>query len=143
MKHIFLDIEKTLIESIEEPIAINHDVISNLLNGQKNIFIFTFGIWDDEELQRKKFIINHIEEAHNIKVVDVWHKQRVLEAVRASLKCKVDEWDLSPLFGKGDSFVHTCKQFFNGCECTLIDDLVENCSLEFPDRNLKINMLKV
>ena len=139
----FLDVEKTLIEGFDNPIAINHDKIANILNGTKEVTLFTFGLWDDEELLQKEFVIRHIEEAHNIKIVDVWHKSRVLEAIRSSLRCKVDEWDVSPLFGKGDSFIHTCKVFFNGCECTLVDDLVENCTLHFPDRNLTINMSKV
>jgi hypothetical protein len=139
----FLDVEETLIKGFDDPIAINHEKIAKILNGTREVSLFTFGLWDDAELLQKGFVIKHIEEAHNIIIRDVWHKSRVLEAIRSSLRCKVDEWDVSPLFGKGDSFIHTCKVFFNGCECTLVDDLVENCTLHFPDRNLTINMIKV
>ena len=138
---IFLDIEKTLIKSLDNPLMINHELIANITKDNPNVSLFTFGIWDEIELKRVEWLIREIGTIHNIKIDEVFTKKTILECVNTTLKITIDEFDLNDFFGKDGAFVNFCKSSFSG-ECILVDDMVENCIMEFPDIDLKIKMIK-
>ena len=111
---IFLDIEKTLIKSLDNPLMINHELIANITKDNPNVSLFTFGIWDEIELKRVEWLIREIGTIHNIKIDEVFTKKTILECVNTTLKITIDEFDLNDFFGKDGAFVNFCKSSFSG-----------------------------
>lgn len=143
-KRIFIDIEKTLIEALDDVRFINHDFISNIVKDEP-VSLFTFGIWNNDELNHSQWIINQIAEIHQLNISNVFVKEDILKCVNLdkslNIPFNIDEDDLRVWFGKAGAFISFCKVNCIG-ECILIDDMVENCTIDFPDRNLKITMIK-
>ena len=76
--NIFLDIEGTLIKSLDEPVAINHQRIKNLLEhlGSSSVSLFAFGFWTQTELEQCTWLVPFLQETHNITINDMAPDQK-------------------------------------------------------------------
>lgn len=130
--HVFLDLEATLIEGVDQWKVYNSnekfrkDLLKYTSHNAK-VHIFSFAVWDNKEDHAfVEMIIPQLEKEYGIKIDDCIFKQDVMYAVKQIKKIQVlDDFDLSQLVGKRDAFLCFC-EFFNLKHSTLFDDSVED-----------------
>lgn len=133
-RHIFLDLENTLIKSWDDPFTFNHDEqFRNRLDRVSfwcKCHLFTWAINKESELCRfTDQILPKIESEFNIKIDQIILKDECITVTKSVRKIQVlDEFDLSQLIGKGDAFFDFCK-FHKIRDAQLFDDTVDDLSL--------------
>lgn len=130
MNEWFFDLEGTLIESWDNPIIINHDIISKFIEEHdiQEITIFSGAIWDDNDTATFfSDLQGRIENVFGIKVKDVVSMTDVKKQCSRWRTCFFDDiGELVFMVGKDILFKEFCfdkKQ--DGVKFFLIDD-------EFP-----------
>jgi len=136
-KHVFLDLEQTLIDSWDNPFTFNQSkhirfTLQHLSFRPTNFHLFTWAINNQSELRQfKSQTLPHIEKEFRIKIDHIILKDECLQITKNIRKIQVlDEFDLSQLIGKGDAFFDFCK-FHQITDSVLFDDTVENSKLSF------------
>ena len=85
MKTLFLDLEKTIIESVDNPIFLNDNIekIFNLFQKEKfdKVLIFSFAIHEKEDIEPIKFVIEEISDIFN-RIISVIPKNSLLDSFR-------------------------------------------------------------
>lgn len=131
---VLLDLEKTVIESWDEPFILwnNVDKIKHLLEEvQVKLGLMSWAVWDAKD----KEIFNRtmrpgIEEALGLKFDDslVWSMDDWAENVFKFHNKKVSRADLFDMFGKQEVLfvLSSCLPAFNGKNVLLLDDAVEH-----------------
>lgn len=131
---VFLDLEKTVIKSWDEPFILwnNVDKIKDLLKEvQVELGLMSWAVWDARDLE----IFNRtmrpgIEEALGIKFNDrlVWSMDDWANNVFRFHNKKVSRADLFDMFGKQEVLfvLSGCFPEFNGKNVLLVDDAVEH-----------------
>lgn len=130
--HVFLDLEATLIEGVDQWKVYNsnkkfrNDLLKYTSQNAK-VHIFSFALWDTKDDHAfAEMIIPQLEKEYEIKITDCIFKQDILHAVKQIKKIQVlDEFDLSQLVGKRDAFLCFC-ECFKLKHSTLFDDTVED-----------------
>lgn len=134
MKTVFLDLEKTIIYSWDDPIVINEGIIINQLQLIRPDFvgIYSFAIYDEQDRNIfLKIMKQEIENTLHIKI-EPSLIFTVLEIAKTVLKMQTgDVQKFIQTYGKQKSFQEFIKQKFQEGEFILIDDLVEN--FEIPN----------
>ena len=143
MTTVFLDLEKTLIHSWEDPVLINENIIRKKLDllNPDTIGIYSFAIYDDKD--RTVFtnsIKQEIESSLHIKIESsfVFTVSEIAETVLN--KKSPDIQSFIQEYGKQKSFEQFIHQKFQSGNFTLIDELVENLDL-YENQILSIHFL--
>lgn len=140
----FLDVENTIIESWDQPYLIKIWKLKEILeyHNIKNVVIFSYAI--NNSYDAEYFNINMkemIETALNIKILDVLTVEEII------LNCFGNFNDISMYqFKNGFGKFHGLLKYLENdknMDIILIDDLVEDCIVEFKDRNVFVKCIKV
>lgn len=133
MKTVFLDLEKTIIHSWDDPVIINEDMIRKHLQliQPDLVGIYSFAIYDEQD--RNVFLNTIKEEIENtfhlkIEAALIFTVQEIAKTV---LKMQTEDIQkFIQTYGKQRSFLEFVKEKFPEGEFILIDDLVENLEIE-------------
>jgi len=158
-KHLFIDLESTLIETWGvNTLGPKHKVLHLLdehfehshHNEPLDATVWSFAIWNDTD----RIIFNTetkfwLEEEFNLNFIAV---PTVDEMIKAVCKIKgfnigkLDSWDFIPMWGKDRSLEDWIKLHSNkfiDSTVVLIDDLVENRTVNIHNSNIQIEFVKV
>ena len=153
--HVFLDLEQTLVESWDAPWRVNQcqafrDLLVKIQTDFPNaeFHMFSFAIWDVNDVLTFEGFKENIENSFNIKISNIPTRDNVLRAVKSVRKLQILDGDeMSQLFGKSDSWLDFCK-CHNITDAILFDDLVNNMfstflwnDIGFTLRTLKVNFV--
>jgi len=158
-KHLFVDLERTLIDTWgTNTLGPKHRVVELLAehfehsrhNRPLDATVWSFAIWDD----RDRIIFNTetkfwLEDEFNLNFVDVITVKEMIDAV-CELKGfnlqKIDLWDFCPMWGKDRSLEDWIKlkaREFANKHIVLLDDMVGNRTVNIHDTNTRIDFVKV
>lgn len=142
MKTVFLDLEKTIIYSWDDPMSINEDIIKDQLRNinPDRIGIYSFAIYTEED--KEIFFRTMKEEIENIfqcKIDSnlIFTVQEIADTIGKKKNQDVQSFIKS--YGKQKSFQEFINQKFAEGEFILIDDLVDN--LAFFENKLHIQFI--
>lgn len=144
MTAIFLDIEETLIHSMDTPTETTFaHKIFDFVRGKENIFIFSWALWDENDVDR--FFNSHVFKWICDNVGQQIPKDRIISkhSLRESFSnfirtvdlndfhdiCQTKEWSFES-FVRFDSRVSEFNQFI------LFDDRIENKSLRIGRKEI-------
>jgi hypothetical protein len=144
MKAIFLDIEATLIQSMDSPVEMNFaHKIFDFVRGKENVFIFSWALWDENDVE--KFVNSHIFKWICENVGQTIPRERIISkhSLRDSFSnfirtvdlndfldiCQSKEWSFES-FVRFDSRVSEFNQFI------FFDDRVENKSMRIGPKEI-------
>lgn len=140
MKTVFLDLEKTIIHSWDDPVIINEVIVTERLTSIRPdlIGIYSFAIYDDRD--RNYFLHSmkqEIEDSFHLKI-ETSLVFTVQEIANTILKAQVkDIQTFIQTHGKQNSFQEFIITKFKEGEFVLIDDLVENIEVSIDQLNLQ------
>jgi hypothetical protein len=138
--HVFLDLEQTLIESWDNPWQMNASTAfqSHLLAlkvPNVEFHIFSFAIWNENDVFTFRRFQRKIESFFNIAISDVIMISDIVSAVKQVRSIQVlEDSELSQLFGKADSWLDFCK-FHKIHNAILFDDKVEDSSIKISKKD--------
>jgi len=148
MKHLFLDLEKTWIESVDNPIFLQNNIkmIKSLFIREKfeTIVIFSFAIHEMKDAIPLEFIFCHIEETLGLKPIVV-PKNCLLPEFRKFFNIPtMDLIDFHDFCNNKElAFqIHMKECFKNnpdvkGDLAVLVDDMVDNTTLFFNGNTIQ------
>lgn len=158
MKHLFLDLEDTIIKPITtswfNTDIINKHKVVDFIEQHKfdTINIYSFAIWNQQELLKfnrdlKTFLENELNLKFNqILTVDDDIIPICCQFMKIN-KNTVDFDDMSTFWSKDLSFQLFCRsQFANKeqkQEVFLLDDIVETCHIDFTNLNLSVTIKNI
>lgn len=148
---LFLDIEETIIKSLDEPDLIidNMHKIKDFIHKEKpdEINIFSFGLWTNEDRDRfNKNIKNFIEEKLEIKFKNIPTLSEINKVTFKQnniSKIEIDDIEIITLMGKFKTFIEFCFNNFTNTKCILIDDTVPNTTITNRDTSLIIRTINI
>lgn len=131
--NLFLDLENTIIKSVDEPVLIaeNLPAIQKAVDSCQTLSIFSFAIHTEEDSKKCEPILNLVKETFG-KEFTVVHKD-LLKPILKSKFPWADDMDFMDLSNsKEEMFQLFCRSKFSDYEqdkFVLIDDMVENTCL--------------
>ena len=133
MNTVFLDLEKTLIYSWDDPVIINESIIKKTLDAIRpdSIGIYSFAIYDN--VDRLHFIESLKQEIESSFQINIDSSLIFTVSEIAEIVLKKEYPDIQSFiqdYGKQKSFKLFIHQKFETGNYTLIDDLVENLDLQ-------------
>lgn len=155
MPKIFIDLEETVIQEFKDfPtfIPANCRAITHFINNVKKvdtgtikIFIFSFAIHTDEELDRfDQFIREDLERLIGHPIEGVVTVPQMFIASQRMQRMRFDDiTDFILTRGKEGAFQDWCDFNFKGNTCLLIDDVVRNMSIMNHDTLLTMTMFNI
>lgn len=148
MKNIFLDLEGTLIATIDNAELASPGPIVKWINSIKpdSVSIFSFAI--DNAADRSKFrdsgLQKILEDTFSFKTLDVITVEEVKRAIQLKNHIILDNLtEVKQLWGKTRGFIDFCHFHFSNCECILLDDMVEDMHVHFTVKNLTVRTVSV
>ncbi len=148
-KLFYFDLEETVIQSFNDPIFCNENVIEFFIekNSITEIGIFSAAIINEDH---KNYFIVHmlkgIEKRFNIKI----NQDRIvpMEQVSSLYKNKngvfVDVWEMLSLYGKDGAFHYYCSNMHkNNITCILLDDAFESITINNHKRRLITKIVNI
>ena len=146
-KIVFLDLEETIIKSWHDPVLINVEKIRSFLkeHNTTKIHIFSFAI--DNGMDKLKF--NHsglkkeIEDRLDVEIVATPSVQEIMKVCVSHTGNVFEMYEFKALWGKMRAFHDFINACFVGCECWLLDDVVQNTTLINRDTNTTIHTVKI
>lgn len=153
-KHLFLDLEDTVIEPVlngwfrTELIPSNIEKIKTIMSDFKPDFVhvFSFAVWNQTELERfNQGTREMVEQALGIKFSGVpsVDDDIIPSACAVMGICNVDFDDMSSFWGKHETFRLNVRNMFKyakpeglSIEVLLVDDAVMNEEFSWPDLNI-------
>lgn len=148
-QHIFLDLEETIINTWDNPFLMNVENIRAFISqrGAELVHIFSFAVWDENDqdvFDSHPLMKDAIAEALDVEIGDVPSLRDVQRSFanihRLVFKDKSDFLDLT---SKELGFIAFCRDRFSDAHCILIDDKVEEMTIDVPGKNLKIELFNV
>ena len=123
MNTVFLDLEKTLIYSWDDPVIINESIIKKTLDAIRpdSIGIYSFAIYDN--VDRLHFIESLKQEIESSFQINI-DSSLIFTVSEIAIQSFIQD------YGKQKSFKLFIHQKFETGNYTLIDDLVENLDLQ-------------
>lgn len=155
MPKIFIDLEETVIREFKDfptfiPAncrAITHfiDNVKKVDTGSIKIFIFSFAIHTDDELDRfDKFIREDLERLIGHPIEGVVTVPQMFIASQRMQRMRFDDvTDFILIRGKEGAFQDWCDFNFKGSTCLLIDDVVRNMSIMNHDTLSTMTMFNI
>ncbi len=144
---VFLDLEETVIESFGEPFLIRVQAVRRFLAAEapSRIGIFSAALGAEDKPYLFRTILPTLERGLGI-VVDealiptVPEVCRAIERKRGLGRNTVSEPDFFDFFNKDLGFLTFVRDHaaLSGCECVLLDDLVEDIEITLPDRKVRL-----
>lgn len=146
---IFFDLEQTLIESWEVPVVDNIEKIHNLLKDVqcREFGLFSFAIWSPED--RAEFINRIAPRIHDAFGISfnpnlIPTKREVHQKIK--LDCKemfisrqsLSFEDFVELWSKDRAFIDWSRASFTNKNIALVDDVVSDCTLQFPEVSIQM-----
>lgn len=131
--NLFLDLENTVIKSVDEPILISENLpaIQKAVDTCQTLSIFSFAIHTEEDSAKCKHIFDLVKETFG-KDFSIIHKDLLKPILRKKFPW-MDEMDFMDMsVSKEDMFQLFCRDKFSEYESDkfiLIDDAVENTCL--------------
>jgi hypothetical protein len=159
-KHLFLDLEDTLIEPVPDGWP-NARVIPAKIEYVRRVIakynpdfvhIFSFAIWDAAQRDRFNMWVRDLLESRlAVKFSAVPTTEDMIAVIKRVLKLSVFDFDdMVSLMGKHDAFRANMRGMFSQfprerplVEVMLIDDIVQNETFEWPDLNLVGTILNI
>lgn len=146
-RHIFLDLEGTIIDSWDNRVPVNLSKIKSFLeqNNIKEVNIFSFAIHNEDDLTEfcRDDFKGWLEEILNVKIVSHPTVEDMCKAVLQHVGINWSTHELISVWTKLRSFQDFCQACFKDSSCTLIDDVVPNMTQVFHDINLVIKTINV
>lgn len=124
---IFFDLEETLINDFEEGFIRNLNPIKIFLenNNIKEINIFSFAIWNDDDLETfDKWHRKGIEDNFDIIIKDVFTVENIAKEILKLTGLSLEVTEVITMFGKEKSFMDFVKSK-NFSKSVLVDDMIE------------------
>ena len=152
-KLVFLDLEGTVISLIEDQSYSTTELFNIQLvrkwlkdQGVSAVGIFSFAI--DNDVERITFMNSWLrkalEEGLGVTVGNVITVEEVRNSILRKNRVKLEDlWEVKQLWGKERGFVDHCKVNFKNCECVLLDDLVDDMTMNVKDLALIIETVNV
>ncbi|MBP7284948.1 MAG: hypothetical protein KBA66_25400 [Leptospiraceae bacterium] len=142
MTTLFLDLEKTIIHSWDDPILINEERIINIIRSvnPSKIGIYSFAIYNKQDLDIfQKTILFALEGALHINIQTdlIFTVEEIADTVLKTKKSDVRNF--IQVYGKQRSFTEFIKEKYKEGNFVLIDDLVEN--KEISENNIRIQLI--
>lgn len=131
--NLFLDLENTVIKSVDEPVLIteNLDAIKKAVASCTTLSIFSFAIHTEEDVSKYSAILDLVKETFG-KDFTVIHKDLLKPILKGKFNW-MDDMDFMDMSNsKEDMFQLFCRETFAAYESDkfiLIDDAVENTCL--------------
>ncbi len=151
MKHVYLDLEETVINNWHDGLIIysckkvSKWLDKNLSPKIDDLNIFSFAIYNDEDKETFHKILEPmltVEMGYFFdKVLTVDEIKKIVE--RNEKFSYEDRLEFVQLNGKQWSFIKYCRAVHKNCECYLIDDMVENMTVKYDDIGLTIHLINV
>lgn len=143
MDALFLDLEGTIIEDLDNPnfLAINRRLILDKIAESQEVHLFSWAIVNEDDLKLVKWIVEEVEEWLDIKFTSIVFRDDMFSMFRKQFGAidMIEFNELCNSLGKEfvfqkfirDSFIHE-KRFASRSEIevTLIDDKVANTVLD-------------
>lgn len=155
-KHIFLDLEDTIITSVITKFSdvelINVNSIKTFIEQEKPdiVSIFSFALWDDCDVKAfKEHCLPMIEDALSIKIhlIPSMHDKIIPSCChqRKMTPSSVDVSDTIAFWSKDLSFLLCMKEWYprGNTHCILIDDIVDDVEMHFKQNDLRVSMVNV
>ena len=144
IKKVFLDLEGTIINNWNQAELINVSLLSAYLrrHAVKEISIFSFAIWDNDDKDRfEQQMKAMLERALDVQVIE-W---RSVDDMLTSVGCDLNErMDFIRERGKARAFIDVCKvREHSGSTCVLIDDAVPYETLVSHTLNLELQLIPI
>lgn len=154
-KRLFVDLEETLIDSWNSGNLWKRERVFAQLNehfgkdrGILDATVWSFAVSNDEDVKvfNSRFK-NWLEEIFGLNFIDVVSKQRIMRDVlkfRGFPSNAFDEWEFTQIWGKDKSLENWARaNNFENCEIVLLDDMVQNKTIDFRDWNLRITFVRM
>lgn len=137
---LFIDLEGTVINDWFDMVPVMVDTMREKIGGHE-VEIFSFAVFNDEDLQRFNIDIKPtIEEVFGCKVVKCHTVEEIKAVVQKGTGLYLSITDFIQLFGKERAFQEFClKEKVSG---TLFDDMVRDMTITTPE-GLTITTVKV
>jgi hypothetical protein len=143
MDALFLDLEGTIIEDLDNPnfLAINRRLILDKIAESREVHLFSWAIVNEDDLNKTKWIVEAVEEWLDIKFTSIVFRDDMFSMFRKQFGAidMIEFNELCNSLGKEfvfqkfirNSFIHE-KRFASKSEIevTLIDDKVTNTALD-------------
>lgn len=152
-KHLFVDLEETLIDSWESGQLGPKGKVWSLLDTHfgrdrpvTNATVWSFAVWDQKDVDHfNNNFKTWLENQFNLRFVDVVTTAEMVVVCKNHLGWNhLDTTELIQLLGKERSLEIWLKNHnYRDCEVVLLDDVVENKTVHFHDKNLTLNFVKV
>lgn len=143
-KKIFLDLEGTIIRNWNQAELINVYHLYDYLrrHAVKEISIFSFAIWDNEDKDHFEHQMKaKLEQALNVQIIEWLSVDEMLTCVGCDLN---ERTDFMRDRSKGRAFIDVCKaREHSGSTCVLIDDAVPYETLVSHVLNLELQLIPV
>ena len=151
MSTLWFDLEETIIDNFDKlPCIVNEDKIKEILNTipHDRIGIFSFALWSEDDRKRFNCLIKPFLEHHFNIVIDpslVPIKPELFASISSHRNAKtglcMDMMDFGDFWGKEQTFMEWIRIEHTGTHI-LVDDLVENCSMTFPNCAIQMICIK-
>lgn len=147
-KHVFLDLEGTVITLIDDPVLGNISKVKEWLDKEDvmAVGIFSFAIDNNEERNTfmKSWTRRTLDEVLGTIIGNVVTTEDACRAARQVHKVSFEAlWEFKQLWGKERGFIDFARNKFKDAEVVLLDDMVPNMTMIMPDLNLTIRMVNV
>lgn len=152
MKHLFLDLEDTIITPVMSSWAstdielINTQKVCNFIEKERPdyIHIYSFAIWHDKDRDEfTQFLLPYIKRRMGVNISFIPTVEEIANVLDGVFVSKpLEHRDMSKL-GKQLTFIEYVKKKFSKCECILIDDMVEDSIHTFIDKRLSVRCINV
>lgn len=146
-KVVFLDLEDTVIDEIDNPMLIRVHQVRRFLQQEapEEVGIFSAALVNEEMQAFYRLVLPMVERAFNLTVdrhliPTVEEVCRIIEQNRKLGLESVRLSDFYNFFRKEGGFFEYCRNHpdLKGCECVLLDDAVGNMEIHLPDRRLRL-----
>jgi hypothetical protein len=144
---VFLDLEETIVSSWADPVFVNVEKIDSFLHNHRvrEIHIFSFAI--DNETDKNVFeqsgLKKAIEDKLNVTIASYPSTQEIMNACSSRTGNHFELFEFKSLWGKMRAFHDFCNAKFSGCECWLLDDVVQNTLFINHDNDTIIYTVKI
>lgn len=145
-RSLFLDLEGTLVESMDNPIILDHireEWFTNLITDANEIYLFSWAITSYADIGSSLWLIRHLEEMMGIKFTNIIKRDDFFSFFRGKFG-NIELFEMEEIccsLGKEIVFQMFIRNIFrnpNGCEIfSLIDDMVENTVLSVAGKRIE------
>jgi hypothetical protein len=144
---VFLDLEETIIDNWDSGMLVNSTRVRDWLhaNSVTDVSIFSFAIWDSADLADfNRRLRPWLARALDISVTDA---VTVAELWSTDTQCSGTVFDNVADFisvrGKSGTFANWCRWKLAGVNALLVDDVVANQEVFWPDANQRVVTVNV